>query len=130
MSAFSYPIAKSSRGRGRVCACACVRVRVRYVSAWACPRVRVGVSAGRVSRYCVGGRRVPVVPVRVRAVFSCNPLILKGCSLCSRCSRYKRGHLEDLQGVRLDNAMHKYYEKCNFSKSLILVTGTTGTNAQ
>ena len=83
--------------------------------------VRVGVSA------CP---RVPVVPVRVRALFSCIPLILKGCSRCSYCSRYKIGHLGVIQGVSLDNAMHKYYEKCNFSKSLILMTGTTGTFAQ
>ena len=112
---------------------ACPRLahgRKSHAVACACALcVRVVVSACRVSRYCVGGRRVPVVPVRVRAVFSCNPLILKGCSRCSYCSRYKIGHLEDIQGVSLDIAMHKYYEKCNFSKSLILVTGTTGTIA-
>ena len=113
VSAFSHQTARTSRGRVRVCACVRVRVRVRYVSAWACPRV-----ACRVSRYCVGGRRVPVVPVRVRALFSCNPLIIKGCSCCSYCSRYKIGHLEVIQGVSLDNAMHKYYKKVTLASRL------------
>ena len=68
--------------------------------AWA---LCVRVSACRVIGY--GERRVPVVPVRVRALFSRNPLIILECSRCSYCSRYKIGHLEDIQGVSLDNAV-------------------------
>jgi hypothetical protein len=82
--------------------------------------VRVGVSACRVSRYCVRGRRVPVVPVGVRALLSCNPLILKGCSRCSCCSRYKIGHMEVIQGVSLDNAVFKYCKNVTLASRLYL----------